>query len=37
MPDGMDAVWRIGEVSVEVKTVGVLATVITHRRYDRRG
>jgi hypothetical protein len=34
-PSGMDAVWNIGDVTVEVKTAGVLAAV-THGRYARR-
>jgi hypothetical protein len=33
-PSGQDAVWHVGDVVVEVKTAGVLATM-SHRRYAR--
>jgi cell division protein FtsI/penicillin-binding protein 2 len=35
-PTGLVTAWNIGDVVIEVKTGGVLATA-SHRRYDPRG
>jgi hypothetical protein len=35
-PDGMDTRWTAGDVQVEVKTAGILAT-ITHTTFAMRG